>query len=74
MPAFFSLPSVDGGKELKVAGRAPVMVNSVWNITNAKAGKFAGNESWSVLNVGMRLYSGGAGAVPVKDFVEKLQL
>ena len=43
-------------------------------IYNVNAGKFSRSEPWPVVNAGFYLHSGGAGAVPVMDFIEKLQL
>ena len=60
--------------QLEVAGNVPVMVKSFYNTTNVNAGKFAGSEPMSVVNAGTYSHSGGAGAVKVIYFEEKLQL
>ena len=52
----------------------PVVVNSVCSANNVNAGKMAGSEQRSVVDAGIYSYSGGAGAVPVMYFGEKLQL
>ena len=41
-------------------------------VYNENAGKFAGTESWSVVNTGVELHSGGArtGEMSVIDFEE----
>ena len=52
----------------------PVVANSFYNAYNVNAGKFAGSKLWSVVDAGIYSYSGGAGAVPVMNFEEKLQL
>ena len=50
------------------------MIKPVYNTANVNAGKCAGSEPWSVVNAGIYSHSGGAGAVPVINFEEKLQL
>ena len=50
------------------------MTKSVCNTSDVNADKFAGSEPWSVVNAGIYLHSGGAGAVTVMDFEKKLQL
>ena len=57
-----------------IAGRAPVVVNSFYNAYNVNAGKFPGSEPRSMVDTGVYSHSGGgAGAVPVMDFEEKLR-
>ena len=52
----------------------PVVVNSVYNANHINAGKMAGIEQRSVVDAGIYSHCGGAGAVPVMVFGEKLQL
>ena len=59
--------------KLEIAGKMPVMVRSVYNTNNVNTGQFLGRESRSVVNFGIYLHSGGAGAVPEMDF-EKSQM
>ena len=50
----------------------PVVVNSDYIANNVNAGKIAGSEQRSVVNAGIYSHSGGAGAVAVMNFGEKL--
>ena len=52
----------------------PAVVNSVYSAHNVNAGKIAGGEQRWVVDAGICSHSGGAGAVPVMKFGEKLQL
>ena len=51
----------------------PVTLNLVYYKDNVNVDKFTGNEPWSVVNANIYLQFGGAGAVSVLDFEEKLQ-
>ena len=70
---YFSLPSVVSGIKLEASGSVPVVVNLVYSANNVNAGKIAGSEQRSVVDAGIYSHSGGAGAVPVMNFGEKLQ-
>ena len=70
----FFITAISCGMLLEFADKVPVMVNSVSNTLYLNFGKFAGNQPWWVVNAGSHLHCGGAGAVSVMDFEEKLQL
>ena len=68
---------ITGGSQwykIDVAGSVPVVVNSAYSVNNVNAGKIVGSEQRSVVDAGIYSHSGGAGAVPVMNFGEKLQL
>ena len=48
----------------------PVRVSSVYNTNIINDSKVAGDDSCPVIDAGIFLHSGGAGAVPVMDFEE----
>ena len=60
--------------KLEIAGSVPVVVSSVYSANNVNAGKIAVGEQRWVVDAGILSHSGGADAVPVLNFGEKLQL
>ena len=70
----FVLPVVVSGIKLEAVGSVPVLVISVYSANNVNADKIAGGEQRSVIDADIYSHSGGAGAVPVMTFGEKLQL